>query len=255
MHLIDTHIHLYAEEYEGRQEELISEAVQAGVRQFLMPNIDRTSLEGMHLLADKYPGVCFAMMGLHPCYVKENFEEELAVVSQLLQKGTYKAVGEIGMDKYWDLTFIPQQEAALREQLKLASQYNLPVSLHTRNATRETIDIIKSSGLNNLRGVFHCFGGNAEEAAEVTEMGFYLGIGGVVTFKNSGLDKIVSNVSIDKIVLETDGPYLAPAPHRGKINDPAMLALVAKKLSEVYNISMEEVAELTSANARKIFGV
>ncbi len=253
MQLIDTHIHLYAEEYEGEREQLIRQAMNAGIGTFLMPNIDSTSLEGLHDLAKRYPEACIPMMGLHPCYVKENFEEELQKVTDLLATGQYKGVGEIGLDRYWDLNFYPQQEEALRYQLGLAAKHQLPVALHTRNATREAIDLIKSEALNNLTGVFHCFGGTLEEAREIIEMGFYLGIGGVLTFKNSGLDAIVKELPMESLVLETDGPYLAPAPHRGKRNDPIYLRLVAEKMAIVKNTSFAEVASLTAANARKLF--
>ncbi len=255
MELIDTHIHLYAEEYEGKQAELIARAQEAGIRKFLLPNINSTSLAGLHQLAQDYPDICIPMMGLHPCYVKGDFETELETVSQLLATGNYKAVGEIGLDKYWDLEFLPQQEEALGYQLKLAVTHNLPVALHTRNATRETIDLIQELALPNLKGVFHCFGGTLEEAHEITTMGFYLGIGGVLTFKNSGLDSIIKEIPSEYLVLETDGPYLAPAPHRGKRNDPAMLRLVAEKLADIKQTSLEEIAALTSANARKLFGI
>lgn len=253
--LIDTHIHLYAEEYEGKQSELIALAQLAGIQQFLLPNIDSSSLDGLHRLVQNYPDICIPMMGLHPCYVKEDFDIELEKVRSLLADGIYKAIGEIGLDKYWDLKYLPQQEEALRIQLQLAESYNLPVALHTRNATRETIELIKALSLTKPKGVFHCFGGTLEEAREITEMGYYLGIGGVLTFKNSGLDAIIKEIPLEYLVLETDGPYLAPAPHRGKRNDPAMLRLIAEKLAEVKGTSLEEVAALTSANARKLFGI
>lgn len=255
MNLTDTHIHLYAAEYGEETDQLIHAAREAGVQCFLLPNIDSSSLEGLHKLAETYPGICYPMMGLHPCYVKENYREELDKVTALLEKGSYIAVGEIGLDKYWDLAYLPQQEEALRYQLQLAAKYDLPVSLHTRNATRETIDLIRSLKLSSPKGVFHCFGGTKEEAEEIIEMGYYLGIGGVVTFKNSGLDKIISQLPLSAIVLETDGPYLAPAPYRGKRNDPAMLKLVAIKLAEIFGITVEEISDLTSMNIRKLFGL
>jgi TatD DNase family protein len=255
VHLIDTHIHLYAEEFEGQQDQLIREAMSVGVQQFILPNIDHTSLDGLHTLADKYPGVCIPMMGLHPCYVKEGYEKELQQVEKLLRSGNYKAVGEIGLDKFWDLTFVEQQKQALRIQLNLAHELNLPVALHTRNANADTIALVRAMNLPGLRGVFHCVSGTLQEAQEMIDLGFYLGIGGVLTFKNSGLDKIVMDLPMERIVLETDGPYLAPAPHRGKRNDPSYLRLVADKLAEIKNLSIGEVAEITSANARKLFAL
>lgn len=253
--LIDTHIHLYSTDYELQQGDLIRSAQAAGVSQFLLPNIDLSTVAGMQQLVTDYPGVCLPMMGLHPGYVKADFEEQLTEIEQLAMSGRYYGIGEIGLDKYWDLTYLSQQESALKFQLQLAHRLKLPVALHTRNATKETIALIKELNLPGLTGVFHCFGGTAEEAIEIRELGFYLGIGGVLTFKNSGLDVLVHDIPIESIVLETDGPYLAPAPHRGKRNDPSYLRLIANKLAEVKNITVEEVAVLTSANARKLFAI
>lgn len=255
MQLTDTHIHLYSSEYNGTEDQLIAEAVQSGITTFIMPNIDSTTITLVDQLAEKYPGQCYPMMGLHPCYVKENYLDELAITEQKLRSGKYIAVGECGLDKYWDLEHLPQQIDALTFQLRLAHELNLPIALHTRNATTETIDLIESLSLKGLRGVFHCFGGTTEEAERIINLGFYLGIGGVLTFKNSGLDQIVKNIDISHLVLETDGPYLAPAPHRGKRNDPAYLLLVAQKLAAIKNKSVDEIAELTSANARKLFSL
>jgi TatD DNase family protein len=255
MELVDTHIHLYAEEYGELQKELINNAIEAGVTKFILPNIDSTSINGLHLLTKKYPNNCFGMMGLHPCYVTENYQDELANVKQLLDSNKYYAVGEIGMDKYWSLDFILQQEEALRTQLKWASELDLPVSLHTRNATREVIDIISELNLPNRKGVFHCFGGTIEEAEEIIKLGYHLGIGGVVTFKNSGLEVIIKEVPLEKIVLETDGPYPAPMPFRGKRNDPKYLRIIAEKIASVKNISLELVASTTTTNANQIFGL
>lgn len=251
--LIDTHIHLYAEEFSADQSLLIEQAIKDGVKQFLLPNIDHTSFEGLHKLAIDYPGICIPMMGLHPCYVKLDYKSELEKIESLLRNGKYCAIGEIGMDKYWELDFIKQQEEALRFQLILAHELNLPVALHTRNATEEVITIIKDLKLPGLTGVFHCYSGDIEQAKRVIDLGFYLGIGGVLTFKNSGLDKVVDEISLEYLLLETDGPYLAPAPHRGKRNEPAYLRIVAEKLASIKNISIKEVALATSANAKKLF--
>ncbi len=251
--LIDTHIHLYAEEFSVDQSILIEQAINIGVKQFLLPNIDHTSLDGLHKLVEDYPGVCIPMMGLHPCYVKSDYKSELVKIESLLRNGKYCAIGEIGMDKYWDLDFIAQQEAALRFQLLLAHELNLPVALHTRNATEEVISMISDLKLAGLKGIFHCYSGNIEQAKRVIDLGFYLGIGGVLTFKNSGLDKVVQEISLDHLLLETDGPYLAPAPYRGKRNEPAYLRLIADKLAILKNSSIEEVALITSANAKKLF--
>jgi len=255
MEFVDTHIHLYAEEYGELQNELINNAIEAGVKKFILPNIDSTSITGLHQLTQNYPNNCFGMMGLHPCYVTENYEKELSNVHQLLLSNKYCAVGEIGMDKYWSLDFIVQQEEALRTQLGWASEMDLPISLHTRNATREVIDIISELNFPNRKGVFHCFGGTLEEAEDIIKLGYHLGIGGVVTFKNSGLDIIIKEVPLEKIVLETDGPYLAPMPFRGKRNDPQYLRIIAEKIASIKNISLELVASITTTNANQIFGL
>lgn len=253
MQIIDTHIHLYAEEYMGDLQALIHAAKQDGVSQMLLPNIDSESIEGVKKLATDYPGYCIPMMGLHPCYVKSNYKEELAIIENELRSGKYIAVGEIGMDKYWELDFIREQEIALKHQLILAHELDLPVALHTRNANQEVLAIIQELQLEGLRGVFHCFSGTIEEAETMIKLGFYLGIGGVVTYKNGGLDKILKDISIDYLVLETDGPYLSPHPHRGKRNQPAFINYVAEKIAEIKNISKKDVADITSANAKKLF--
>lgn len=255
MLLIDTHLHLYAEEFDDDRRQVIDNALTAGVGQLLLPNIDSTTIESMMSLARQYPDVCFPMMGLHPCYVKENYKKELAIVEKKLLSGEFYGVGEIGMDKYWDLTFIKEQEEALRIQLILADQLQLPVALHTRNCTTDVLDIIDSLKLKNLTGIFHCFGGTPEEAKRVINIGMYLGIGGVVTFKNGGLDQVLTDIDLKQIVLETDGPYLAPVPFRGKRNQPAYLKHIAEKISEIKKCSLKEVADITSANARNLFGI
>lgn len=257
MILTDTHIHLYAEEYEGDRNELITTAIDAGVRRFLIPNIDSTSVAGMLGLANSFPGICLPMLGLHPCYVKENFREELKLIySYLSDAGTGAvAIGEIGLDFYWDLTFREQQEIALKEQFQWASELNLPVAIHSRNSTDEVIAILKELKSLNLKGVFHCFSGDMKQAETIIDLGFYLGIGGVVTFKNSGLDKIIAQLPLSNLLLETDGPYLAPAPFRGKRNEPSYLKLIAAKVSEIKGVSIEEISEITTANADRLFGL
>lgn len=253
MQLIDTHLHLYAEEYDADRKAQIATAQREGVVKMLLPNIDRSSIPGLKQLTVEYPGYCLPMMGLHPCYVKADFEEELAAIEQELRSGNYIAVGEIGMDRYWELDFIAQQEDALRRQLRWAHEVDLPVALHTRNANDEVIEIIREVNLSGLRGVFHCFSGTIAQAKTMIDLGFYLGIGGVVTYKNGGIDKILSELSLDKIVLETDGPYLSPVPHRGKRNQPGYIKYVAEKLAEIKNISPEEVANITTENAKTLF--
>lgn len=253
MELIDTHIHLYAKEFDSDRDLLIQQALEAGVSCMLLPNIDSASIEGMNALTRQYPGICKAMMGLHPCYVEKGFEEELYKAESELRKGGYFGIGEIGMDRHWSLEFIAEQEEALRFQLKLAHELDLPVALHTRNANDEVIAIIRRLALPGLRGVFHCFSGSVEQARQMTELGFMLGIGGVITYKNSGIADAVKAAGIANLVLETDAPYLAPVPYRGKRNQPAYIREVAIKLAEVLDMSPEETASLTSANARKLF--
>lgn len=255
MNLVDTHIHLYAEEFSADRNELIQQAFDNNVTAFYLPNIDSTSIAGMYNLEEKYPASCFAMMGLHPCYVKENYKEELSVIEKELSMRKFCAIGEIGIDLYWDKSFKKQQEEVFIEQIKWANDLNIPIVIHSRNATDEIVSIIKQNQHLKPKGIFHCFSGDINQAKEIIELGFYLGIGGVVTFKNSGLDKVVSEIGIDKIVLETDAPYLAPVPYRGKRNVPSYLSLVANKIAELKNISANEVASITTANAKKIFVV
>ena len=261
MILTDTHTHLYLEEFDADRDALIYDAMRMGVQRFFLPNIDTSSIGSLFALTQKYPGNCFAMMGLHPCSVKENYKDELEKIYATLLPQTINlkpqtifAIGEIGLDLYWDKTFAKEQQEALIIQCRWASELKLPVSLHTRNATDETIAILKSNKQLDVKGVFHCFSGNAEQAKEIIDLGFYLGIGGVVTFKNSGLDKVVEQIDLKHIVLETDAPYLAPAPHRGKRNLPEYLKLVAEKIAAIKNISIEELANVTTENSKKIFG-
>jgi len=255
--LIDTHIHLYSEEFNADREQLIKKALTEGVGKFLLPNIDHDSIEGMLELCDRFSNVCFPMMGLHPCYVTDDYKAQLEVIRSALVKYENRviAVGEIGLDFHWDLTFKSQQEMAFKEQVLWAHERNLPIAIHSRNSTNEIIKILHELDLKNLKGVFHCFSGDINQADEILNLGFYFGIGGVVTFKNSGLDKIVADLPLFSLVLETDGPYLAPTPFRGKRNEPAYLKLVAEKLAEIKGISFEEVLNITTANAVKLFNL
>lgn len=251
--IIETHAHLYSEEFKADIHQLLEQAQQSGVAQFVMPNVDETSIDGMLELEEKYKNSCFSSMGLHPCYVKKDFEKQLYLVEDWLNKREFVSVGEIGIDLHWDKTTLPWQEEALKIQLRLAAQHQLPVILHTRNAFQETYDIIKTMALPDLKGVFHCFSGTLEEAKEAIALGFQLGIGGVVTFKNGGLDKVVAELPIESLVLETDCPYLAPVPHRGKRNEPSFIAIVAHKVAELKKCSVEEVIQMTSTNAKQLF--
>lgn len=254
MKIIDTHCHLYADEFDSDRETMMARALEAGVNKFYLPAIDSEAIPGMLSLEEKYPGKCFAMMGLHPCYVKENYQQELTIVKDWLDKRKFVAVGEIGLDFYWDKTFTKEQYEAFRIQCELALQYHLPIVIHTRNAMQETINIVKEYAGKGLRGIFHCFGGSLESAKEIIKAGFYLGIGGVLTYKKAGLGEVLAHVSLEHLVLETDAPYLTPVPFRGKRNEPSYLQYVIEKLAEIKQVSVEEVASVTTANAEKIFG-
>lgn len=250
----DTHTHLYDEQLAVDEAEMIQRSLDAGVTTMYMPNCDSSTIAPMMSIAEKHPRSCFPMMGLHPCYVKENYKDELDIVSKELATRKYYGVGEIGLDYYWDTTFKTQQVAAFEQQIALALDYDLPIVIHSRESLRDCIDIVRRMQNGKLRGIFHCFGGNADEAQEIVELGFYLGIGGVVTFKNSNLPETLKNISPDHLVLETDAPYLAPVPFRGKRNESSYIPLVAKRLAEIKQLSVEEIAIVTTANAAKIFG-
>lgn len=253
MQWIDTHAHLYGEEFDADRTEMVERAVTAGVYKLLLPNIDSTTINGMLALEAQFPGVCYPMMGLHPCYVNENVEQELNIVREWLEKRPFKAIGEIGLDFYHDLTHTEQQYRAFREQLELARQYQLPVSIHARESTQQCIDVVKSLQDGRLTGVFHCFSGTLEQAKEVIDLGFYLGIGGVVTFKKAGLDKLLEDIDLQHIILETDAPYLAPVPYRGKRNESAYIPLIGERIADVKNLTIADIAVITTSNAHKLF--
>lgn len=255
MTLIDTHAHLYSKKFDADRDEMMKRAMDSGVDQFFLPNIDHTSIEGMLKMEEDYPGQCFAMMGIHPCSIKENYKEELAVVEKWLSKRPFCAIGEIGIDLYWDKAHFRQQQDAFRQQIQWAKALDIPIVIHSRDATSEVLEILEEQKDSRLRGIFHCFTGTLEEAQRIIGLGFFLGIGGVVTFKNGGLDKVVSEISLDHLVLETDAPYLAPAPKRGKRNESAYVRLVAEKIAAVQQLPFPEVARATTANAKSIFRV
>ncbi|MEI6509048.1 MAG: TatD family hydrolase, partial [Bacteroidota bacterium] len=225
------------------------------ISRMFMPNIDVKSIQPMLDVAWSFPQNCFPMMGLHPCSVDEYVEENLFQIHKWFKKRKFYAVGEIGLDYYWSLDFKDQQIAAFKKQLQWAIQFDLPVVIHSRNANDDIISIITQMKHPKLRGIFHCFSGNAEQAKQITDLGFYLGIGGVLTFKNSGLDKAIEAVSLEQMVLETDSPYLAPVPHRGKRNESLYIEIIARKLAELKNVSLETVAQITTENSKKIFGI
>jgi len=254
--LTDTHTHLYLEEFDHDRDRVIENAIQLGVKRFFLPNIDSSSIDALLTLTRAYPENCFPMIGLHPCSVKENFEEELALVEDWLSKEKFYAIGEIGIDLHWDKTFFEQQKAAFRKQIELAKKLRLPIVIHSRNSFDEIFNIIDDLNDDNLKGIFHCFSGTLEQAEKIISYGgFKLGIGGVVTFKNAGLDKVVSQIDVKHIVLETDAPYLTPAPHRGKRNESAYLLHIAQKTADIYNIPVEKLAEITTDNSQSIYGI
>ena len=254
MLLIDTHCHIYLEEFQNDRKQVLLEAEKVGIRRIFMPAIDSTTHSVMIEVEKQYPGKCFSMMGLHPCSVKENWQNELQITQEWLESGTFHAIGETGLDFYWDLTFKKEQYEAFEKQIEWSFHYKLPVVIHSRNSLDECIQTIKENQKGELTGIFHCFSGTIEQAKKIIDLGFYLGIGGVLTFKNSGLDKIMEQINMAHIVLETDAPYLAPVPFRGKRNECSYLKYIVQKLAEIKKISSEEVAEITTANAEKVFG-
>ncbi len=253
MILTDTHCHLYSDEFTADIDTVIQQAENEGVQKFYLPAIDSTATEAMLALENRFPGKCIAMMGLHPCYVKENYHTELEAAGNWLAQRKFAAVGEIGLDHYWDKTFLQAQEEAFRVQIEWSIQYDLPIVIHTRNAMQETINIVKEYVPRGVRGIFHCFSGSYESAKEIIKAGFYLGIGGVLTYKKAGLAEVLQDIDLEHLVLETDAPYLTPVPFRGKRNESSYLKYIAAKLAEVKNMPVEKVAAVTTANAQKIF--
>jgi TatD DNase family protein len=253
MNMIDTHCHLYSEEFDIDRDTMIQRAMDAGLTQFYLPAIDSSEIAVMLALEEKYPGVCKAMMGLHPCYVKGNYQEELAIVKEWLDKRPFAAVGEIGLDYYWDTAFKQEQQNSFQLQMEWALQKNMPIVIHTRNAMQETIEMVKPFAVKGLKGIFHCFSGSFESATEIIKMGFLLGIGGVVTYKNAGLAEVLTKIDLEHLVLETDAPYLTPVPFRGKRNESSYLQYVLSKLSEIKQVPEATIAAITTANAEKLF--
>lgn len=232
---------------------MIQRCLDAGVTKMYMPNCDSGTIADMLHLADKWPQHCYPMMGLHPTYVKENYKDELAIVEKWLGERKFYAVGEIGLDYYWDITYKAQQIEAFEQQIDWALQYELPIVIHSRESTQDCIDIVRKKQTGKLKGIFHCFSGSVEQAKEVAELGLYLGIGGVVTYKTSNLPEIIKETGLRPIVLETDAPYLAPIPHRGKRNESSYIPLIAEKIGDVMGMSKEDVGRITTENAAKIF--
>lgn len=251
----DTHTHLYSKEFENESTQLIEKAIKNGVSRLFIPNIDLHSIQPMLDLVWQFPENCFPMMGLHPCSVAENVDEQLFQIQKWFKKRKFYAVGEIGLDFYWSLDLKEQQMMAFKKQCLWAIQQDLPINIHARNATPDVILTLQEMKHPKLRGIFHCFSGNAMEAKQIVEMGFYLGIGGVLTFKNSGLREAIADIDLKNIVLETDAPYLAPVPFRGKRNESFYIIDIAKNLAELKQVSLKNVGEITTENSKKVFGV
>jgi len=253
--IVDTHTHLYLDKFKEDIDNVISRAKKNGVSKFIFPAIDSSHFENMHNLKNKYPENIYLMTGLHPTDVKENYKEELDFVTKTLKNHNYVAIGEIGIDLYWDKSFLKQQQEAFRFQIRLAIKNDLPIVIHCREAFDEIFEILNEENCDTLRGVFHCFTGDLNQAKKAISLGFLLGIGGVVTFKNGGIDKFLNQIDLKHIVLETDSPYLAPVPFRGKRNESSYIIYVLEKLSELYKIQKEEIALVTTNNAKKMFSL
>ena len=253
MQIIDTHTHLYLNQFKEDIDDVIFRAKEIGVKKFIFPAIQSSHFDSMHILKNKYPDNIYLMSGLHPTDVNENYKDELDFVVNSLKTHDYIAIGEIGIDLYWDKSFLNEQQEAFTFQIRLAIKHDLPIVIHCREAFNEIFEILDKENCNKLRGVFHCFTGTFEEAQRAIDLGFVLGIGGVVTFKNGGIDKFLNKIDLKNIVLETDSPYLAPAPFRGKRNESSYIIFILEKLSEIYGISKEKIAEITSKNAEKVF--
>ena len=255
MKIIDTHTHLYLKQFKDDIDKVIQRSIDKGINKFIFPAIDSTHFDDMHDLKNKYPGSIYLMSGLHPTNIKENFKEELEFVVNSLKSHSYVAIGEIGIDLYWDKTYLKQQQEAFEFQIRLAIKNDLPIVIHCREAFDEIFEILDKENCEKLRGVFHCFTGTLEQAKRAIDLGFVLGIGGVVTFKNGGIDKFLNQIDLKHIVLETDSPYLAPVPFRGKRNESSYIIYVIEKLAEIYGLSKEEIADITTKNAEKVFAL
>ena len=255
MTITDTHTHLYSEEFDLDRKEIIEKAIENGITRFFIPAIDSHSIEKIYELEKQFPENIFLMMGLHPCYVKENYLEELKIVENELVRRKFYAIGEIGIDLYWDKSTLEIQKLAFRHQIQLAKKYKLPINIHCREAFDEIFEVLESEKSDDLFGIFHCFSGTYEQALQAISLNMKLGIGGVVTFKNGKIDQFLDKIDIKNIVLETDSPYLAPVPYRGKRNESSYLIPVIQKLSEIYGLSIDEIAAITTQNSKEVFGV
>ena len=252
--LIDTHAHLYASQFDNDRDEVIQRALDNGIQHFFLPNIDESSIDGMLALEAQYPDHCHAMMGLHPCSVDANYKTVLSKMEEWFDKRPFCAVGEIGLDYYWSKEFVKEQKDAFRIQCRWAKELDLPIVIHARDSLDDLIEIVAEEKTDNFRGIFHCFGGSLEQAQKIIDLGFWMGLGGVLTFKKANLGAVIQHIDLKHLVLETDAPYLSPTPYRGKRNESAYVQYVAEKLADVKGISVKEVAEATSQNALEIFG-
>ena len=255
MKIIDTHTHLYLKQFKDDIDKVIQRSIDKGINKFIFPAIDSTHFDDMHDLKNKYPGSIYLMSGLHPVDVKENVKEELEFVVNSLKSHSYVAIGEIGIDLYWDKTYLKQQQEAFEFQIRLAIKNDLPIVIHCREAFDEIFEILDKENCDKLRGVFHCFTGTLEQANRAIQLGFKLGIGGVVTFKNGGIDKFLNRIDLNHIVVETDSPYLAPVPFRGKRNESSYITYVIDKLSEIYGLPIKKIASVTTKNSEKVFAL
>lgn len=250
---IDTHAHIFAKEFDADRDDMMQRAQDVEIGKIFMPNIDHTTIDSMLELEQKYPAVCYPMMGLHPCHVKKDFEKELYIVESWLNKRKFSAVGEMGTDLYWDKTFWDQQVEAFTIQVGFAKKHNVPIVVHCRESIDQTLELVEKLQDGKLKGVFHCFTGSKEQAEKLVKLGFYAGIGGVATFKKGGMENVLPHVPLDRIVLETDSPYLAPTPHRGKRNEPAYIPLIAQRVAELKNTNLADVQKATTQNALTLF--
>ena len=255
MILTDTHTHLYSEEFDEDRADVIQRAIDQGVTRMFIPAIDSNYVQKMYDLEAQFPANIFLMMGLHPTYVKENYLEELAKVTAAFSERKFYAVGEIGIDLYWDKSFLKEQQFAFQQQIQLAKEHQLGINIHCRDAFEETFEVLESEKARDLFGIFHCFSGDLAQAQRAISLGMKLGIGGVATFKNGKIDQFLKEIDLEHIVLETDSPYLAPVPYRGKRNESSYIQLVAQKLSEIYELPIDEIARITTANSKAIFGI
>lgn len=255
MIFIDTHTHIYLEEFNQDRNQIVEKAIQSGVRYLMLPNIDRTSMPLMLSLVHDFPDNCFPMTGLHPTSVNKNYSYEMAAVEKSLEDGKFYGIGECGIDLYWDKTFAREQEIVFRQQIELALAYDLPLVVHIRESFNEVIRILKEVNQPDLKGIFHCFSGSVEQAKQAIGLGFSLGLGGVITFKNNKMQETLKQVDLKHLVLETDAPFLAPTPHRGKRNEPSYIPLIAEKVSEIKGTDIEKVAAATTKNALNLFKI